>query len=249
MLPKAGPSLKRSGSAEDAVRLFRLLAFTGQRFRHLFDQRLREEGYTSQQGFLLTIVRERGRPTLGEVASVISTTHQNAKQIAMALEREGMLRITRDGTDGRVRRFEPTAAGAGGWKSRNDEDFAAIGVWFSALSRSDQKTLADLLAKLAVWCCQTNANRSQFSQVGQILGDAQTTPLIKCGAAVGFENVPAGEVTFLIEMVVKGRVNSGKLLQTSHLPEALHGSFPSSEWQMRILSPVVYPPPIVPMSG
>jgi DNA-binding MarR family transcriptional regulator len=139
-----------AGSAEDAVRSFRLLVFTGQRLRYLFDQRLREEGYTSQQGFLLTIVREHGRPTLGEVAGVMSTTHQNAKQIALALERKGMLRITRDGTDGRVRRLEPTAAGASGWKSRNDEDFAAIGAWFSALSGSDQKTLADLLAKLAI---------------------------------------------------------------------------------------------------
>ena len=35
----------------------------------------------------------RGRPTLGEVAAAMSTTHQNVKQIAVALERKDMVRF------------------------------------------------------------------------------------------------------------------------------------------------------------
>lgn len=138
-----------AGSAEDAVRCFRLISYTGQRLRYLLDQRLRAEGLTTQQGFLLTVVRMRGRPTLGEVATTMSTTHQNAKQVASALERKGMLKIVPDDGDARVRRLEATEAGKRGWENRNAEDYAAIADWFAALSRNEQQVLARLLSRLA----------------------------------------------------------------------------------------------------
>jgi superoxide dismutase, Cu-Zn family len=39
-------------------------------------------------------------------------------------------------------------------------------------------------------------------------------------------------MAFAVKVVVDGRMDSGEFLQTSHLPEALHGSFSSSEWQV-----------------
>jgi DNA-binding MarR family transcriptional regulator len=138
-----------AGTGQDAVRSFRLISYIGQRLRYLFDRRLREEGLTSQQGFLLTVVRMHGRPTLGEVATAMSTTHQNAKQVASALERKGMVRFVADDSDGRVRRLEPTEIGERGWEERNAEDFAAIAGWFADLSRNEQKVLVRLLSKLA----------------------------------------------------------------------------------------------------
>jgi DNA-binding MarR family transcriptional regulator len=138
-----------AGSAADAVRSFRLILFLAQRLHRLLDERLREEGLTTRQGFLLTIVRSLGRPTLGEVAKAMSTTHQNAKQIALALERKGMLSIVPDKSDGRARRLVATAAGKDGWRDRNADDFAAIGSWFGALSADEQATLATLLSRLA----------------------------------------------------------------------------------------------------
>lgn len=138
-----------AGSATDAVRCFRLISFAGQRLRYFLDQRLREDGLTSQQGFLLTVVRMRGRPTLGETAAVMSTTHQNAKQVALALERKGMLKIVTDKDDARIRRLEATKTGKRGWEERNAEDYAAIGEWFATLSRDEQRTLSRLLSRLA----------------------------------------------------------------------------------------------------
>ena len=44
-----------------------------------------------------------------------------------------------------------------------------------------------------------------------------------------------------IEMVADGGMNGGEFLQTSHAAEPLHGPFSSSEWQMRILRPIVQP--------
>ncbi len=138
-----------AGEAGNAVRCFRLIAFAAQRMRYLLDLRLREDGLSTQQGFLLTIVRARGRPTLGETAQAMSTTHQNAKQIAAALERKGMLRIVADEEDGRVRRLEATEAGARGWADRDAGDFTAIAEWFGDLTGEEQEQLAVLLSRLA----------------------------------------------------------------------------------------------------
>jgi len=46
-----------------------------------------------------------------------------------------------------------------------------------------------------------------------------------------------------IEMVVDGRMNGCKFLQTSHLPEAQHGPLSSSKRKVGILCPVVPPAP------
>jgi DNA-binding MarR family transcriptional regulator len=138
-----------AGENADAVRSFRLLTFIGQRFRHFFDQRLRAEKLTTQQGFLLTLVRKLDRPSLGQVAAAMTTTHQNAKQIAVALERKGMLSIVADKQDARMRRLEATPAGRSGWDHRNEEDFAAIGDVFAVLSPKERATLVALLARVA----------------------------------------------------------------------------------------------------
>lgn len=138
-----------AGDAGEAVRCFRLIAYVAQRMRYLFDQRLREDGLSTQQGFLLTIVRARGRPTLGETAQAMSTTHQNVKQIAAALQRKGMLRIVADKADGRIRRLEATEVGARGWEDRNAGDFTAIAEWFGDLTGEEQEQLAALLSRLA----------------------------------------------------------------------------------------------------
>ena len=139
-----------AGSDAEAVRNFRLILYCSHRLRNLLDERLRRAGLTVQQGVMLSIVRARGRPRLGEVAAAMATSHQNAKQIALVLERKGMLRIVPDADDGRMRRLVPTAAGRRGWTDRDSGDFAAIGAMFSSLPRAEQKKLRSLLERLAL---------------------------------------------------------------------------------------------------
>jgi DNA-binding MarR family transcriptional regulator len=139
---------KVAGPDAEAVECFRLIALTGQRLRYLMDERLRADGLTTQQGFLLSVVGARRRPTFGEVAKAMSTTHQNVKQIAAALERKGMLSIVPDENDARARRLELTEASARYWHARDAGDFAAIGGWFAELDGDEQRELAGLLARL-----------------------------------------------------------------------------------------------------
>jgi DNA-binding MarR family transcriptional regulator len=137
-----------AGNAADAVRCFRLLSFAGQRLRYLFDKHLRDDGLTMQQGVLLSFVRAHGRPTLGETARSMATSHQNAKQVALAVARKGLIEIVDDADDRRSKRLVATKTGQRGWQHRNAEDFAAIGQWFAGLSPGEQKKLAATLIKL-----------------------------------------------------------------------------------------------------
>jgi DNA-binding MarR family transcriptional regulator len=138
-----------AGSAADAVACFRMIVFCSVRLRRRLDERLSSEDLTSQQGMLLTLVRTQGQPTLGEVAAAMSTSHQNAKQIALALERKGMIRFSKDASDGRIKRLTITKAGQRGWQNRDAGDFAAIGAWFAGMPRTEQSKLKKLLGRLA----------------------------------------------------------------------------------------------------
>ena len=91
-------------------------------------------------------------------------------------------------------------------------------------------------------CCQTNSNQSQFAAETVNLSGTKLTPLGKSGGPGQLEDASAGERSFLVEVVVDGGMDGGEFLQTSHPPETLHGAFPSSERQVRILNAIVEPP-------
>lgn len=49
------------------------------------------------------------------------------------------------------------------------------------------------------------------------------------GGAEVFESCSAFDASLVIEMVVDGGMDEGELLQTLHLPEPEHGTFPPSK--------------------
>ena len=78
------------------VRTFRLIVVVAQELRTLMDQLLRADGLTTQQAAIITVVDMFGTPSLSQAATALGTTHQNARQLADALERKGFLRISTD---------------------------------------------------------------------------------------------------------------------------------------------------------
>jgi DNA-binding MarR family transcriptional regulator len=132
-----------------AVRTFQLILLLAQQMRTLMDQRLRPDGLTTQQAALLTAVDSFGtRPTLSQVAVALSTSHQNARQIADALERKGMLAYEADPADARVRRLRTTTTNADYWARRNTGDHAAVAAWFDDLTAEEARTLYALLSRV-----------------------------------------------------------------------------------------------------
>ena len=130
------------------VATFRLIVLLAQELRTLMDQLLREDGLTTQQAALTSVVDALGAPSLSDTAQALGTTHQNAKQIAAALERKGFLRIAPDERDARVRRLRTTAKSRRHWKRRSPDDQQAVLEWFSGLDVDEARTLFELLSRV-----------------------------------------------------------------------------------------------------
>jgi len=130
------------------VRLFRLLVVFGQELRTRMDQELRPTGMTPQQAALTGVVDAMGRPSLSQAAAALGTTHQNAKALAVALERKGHLEIAPDSDDARVRRLTTTASSREFWRARGRADQERVVEWFAGLSDAEAQTLLELLVRL-----------------------------------------------------------------------------------------------------
>jgi len=137
------------GAYASALQTFRLLSVVNTQLKRLMDARFRGEAMTTRQATLITIVKELGTPSMSEVAAVMSTSHQNVKQIALGLERRGFMRIVTDAHDSRVRRLVVTAKNDRFWTTRDADDAAAIAGWFSVCSAGELRTLNAVLEKLA----------------------------------------------------------------------------------------------------
>ena len=66
---------------EDAatrIRTFRLILVLAQELRTRMDQLLREDGLTTQQAALVTVIDALGAPSIGQAADALGTTHQTS---------------------------------------------------------------------------------------------------------------------------------------------------------------------------
>ena len=131
------------------VRLFRLLLGTAAVLRGRLDRALAPSGVTTQQATLLHwIEAQPGPPTLGAVAAGLDMTHQNVKQIVLALQRKGLLDLQVDPQDRRARRLVLTAQHHRFWQDRNPGDFAAVQGWMAAWNDAEVQQVLQLLLRL-----------------------------------------------------------------------------------------------------
>ena len=134
--------------------LFRLLITIGGRLQARMDGQLADLGITTQQATFLHLASTAQRPpSLGEVAQVMGSTHQNARQLAEALVRKGLLEIVVDPRDRRVRRMVPTPKSAELWAARNPTEHAQVASWFAALDDAQVEQALALLQPLALGLC------------------------------------------------------------------------------------------------
>lgn len=130
------------------IRTIRLLFVLSQRLRNVLDRVLADSGLTAQQAAVLTAVRSRGAPSFKEVAEAIGTSHQNVKQLAVALERKGFLTISPDPHDRRARRLQATAKNHRYWAARDPRDHDELLELFADLNRAEAKALFELLDRV-----------------------------------------------------------------------------------------------------
>ncbi|WP_028309069.1 MarR family winged helix-turn-helix transcriptional regulator [Desulfitibacter alkalitolerans] len=103
------------------------------------DQYLGKDGMTLRQWFLTVMILQFGdrSPTLGEVAELMGSSHQNVKQLALKLQEKDFLRIEKDEQDGRAIRLKLTNKSYEYWKNREEEGELFIKKLFQDLNQEE----------------------------------------------------------------------------------------------------------------
>jgi len=128
---------------------FALLIDLGTKLQVLVDRNLAPSGFTTRQWFLCVVLEQAGHGLgLGEAALRMGTSRQNAKQLALKLERKGHLRIERDPGDSRALRLSLTEACRAYWARRKDQDRGILETLFRSLTAEELESLHGALKRL-----------------------------------------------------------------------------------------------------
>ena len=118
--------------SQDVIRkkldLFAYFFLIAQRMQYVTDQVFQRDGLTTKQ-WLVSLAIEQGfeaPPSLSEVADLLSSSHQNIRQIANQLERKGFLEYFRDPDDRRVLRLKLTDKSKEYYDSKSDEHLGYV---------------------------------------------------------------------------------------------------------------------------
>ncbi len=99
--------------------------------------------------FLAVIPQCEGRaPTMTEISGMMGSSHQNAKKMALLLEKRGFVRLCGDPDDARVTRVAVTEKCEEYFKIKEPEELAFIETLFSGFSDEQLLALHSGLRKL-----------------------------------------------------------------------------------------------------
>lgn len=100
------------------------------------DRQLALDELTSKQFFLMIVIASFNNepPTLNEVSQVAGSSHQNVKQLAMKLQKNGFVEFNEDEQDRRILRLSLTKKAERYWKQRDEGDAKQLEDIFKDLS-------------------------------------------------------------------------------------------------------------------
>ena len=134
----------------EAFEIFGKIFFMSNRLEYLGDNELRKDDLTTKQWQLIAVTGKYFTypPSVSEVAEVLSTTHQNVKQIALKLQEKGLISIEKDEKDKRVLRLRITEKNRRYWESKASEDVVFISSLFNEMTDKEIQDLFFLLNKV-----------------------------------------------------------------------------------------------------
>lgn len=105
---------------------------------------------TLRQWLLILAVAQykEDSPTLSRLADIMGSSHQNVKQLALKLEKEGFLNIRRDDNDLRATRLVLSEKSYAFWKRRQEEIRGYLEEFFKDLSEDEINLMYDYIGKL-----------------------------------------------------------------------------------------------------
>ncbi len=120
------------------------------RFEYITDSILKKDGLTTKQWLTLAVISRvfDEMPSISQVAELLSTSHQNIKQIAHQLEKRGFLEMARDENDKRRWLLRVTQKNQEFWDSREQDHAKAVLSLFAPLSDREVRQFHRILVKL-----------------------------------------------------------------------------------------------------
>ena len=118
------------------------------RLENIGNKTLKKDQMTIKQFLLIASIESfDDPPSIGEVAAMVSTSHQNVREIADRLEKRGFIKIERDKKDKRILRLKTTEKNAKYWVSRLDEHEDVIFALFKPFTDEEIHTFDVLVNK------------------------------------------------------------------------------------------------------
>jgi DNA-binding MarR family transcriptional regulator len=118
------------------------------RLENIGNKTLKKDQLTIKQFLLIASIESFDEPpSIKDVANMVSTSHQNVKEIADRLEKMGFIKIVRDEKDKRILRLKTTAKNSRYWASRLDEHEDVIFAMFNPFTDREIHTFKVLINK------------------------------------------------------------------------------------------------------
>ena len=102
--------MSKLDSMKDRKFVFGSILIVSNMIDTLLDRELKEYGLTAKQWFMTVVIENTfdSPPTIKDVARAMGSSHQNVKQIALKLQKNGLLALEKDKRDARVTRLRLT---------------------------------------------------------------------------------------------------------------------------------------------
>ncbi|SFH59000.1 DNA-binding transcriptional regulator, MarR family [Tindallia magadiensis] len=131
--------------------IFGSIFLLSNRLQVLGDQMLAEEDMTLRQWFLTVMILqfdEKPGPTLGDVAKLMGSSHQNVKQLALKLQQKEFLILEKDEVDARMLRLRLTDKSKDYWEEKKAEQNQFLQKLYKNASDEEIKKTVSLFKKL-----------------------------------------------------------------------------------------------------
>lgn len=134
----------------DTAMIFGLLLIITNKMNTLLEREFKEFNVTTKQWFLSETINSLfdSPPTLKEVASVMGSSHQNVKQVAIKLQEKGLIKLEKDKKDARVTRLRMTEQSYDFWKQTDPKGSMFREKMFKEMDENDIARTRHLLEKL-----------------------------------------------------------------------------------------------------
>ena len=114
------------------------------------DRALASSGLTSTQWFMSILLETAFSqpPTLKQAAAKLGTSYQNIKQIALNLQKRGLVEVRKDPDDARITRLHLVAGQDAFWHEADEKGSAYLTALFDGISESDLLHTVKILQRI-----------------------------------------------------------------------------------------------------